>query len=127
MLESQKSDAMHIDPVCGMKVSAEKAAGSTVRGNTRYFFCSEGCLRKFEADPEKYLSSAPKREQMSGAPGLVRVVRAAPKASCETAERKIIYTCPMHPEVRQSSSGAGAICGIALETEISSDSSATAD
>ncbi|MCR5879229.1 heavy metal translocating P-type ATPase [Phenylobacterium sp. J367] len=67
-----------------------------------YFFCSAGCRTKFVADPERYLS-----------PGRVE----APAAPAGT-----IYTCPMHPEIRQVGPGSCPICGMALEPEI-----ATAD
>jgi Cu+-exporting ATPase len=46
------------DPVCGMDVEPKKAAGSTVYKGTTYYFCSLGCLKKFQADPEKYLKSS---------------------------------------------------------------------
>lgn len=52
--------ATAIDPVCGMEVDKERAAGSAVHANTTYHFCSSACLRKFEAAPERYTGqSAP--------------------------------------------------------------------
>ncbi|MCF2522123.1 heavy metal translocating P-type ATPase [Bradyrhizobium sp. G127] len=63
-----------------------------------YFFCSAGCRTKFEADPEKYLASKP----------------SAPK---EKLPEGTIYTCPMHPEIRQVGPGSCPICGMALEPE----------
>jgi len=47
------------DPVCGMTVNPEKAAGSVEYGGTTYYFCGKGCVAKFEADPEKYLAPKP--------------------------------------------------------------------
>lgn len=48
------STAQHRDPICGMQVEAETAAGqSEYRGQT-YYFCSEGCKERFEQDPEQY-------------------------------------------------------------------------
>ena len=45
---------MAIDPVCGMTVDEQKAAGaSPYRGQT-YYFCSTGCKAAFDKDPEKY-------------------------------------------------------------------------
>jgi len=85
-----------LDPVCGMTVdphTAKHRAGH--RGHT-YYFCSAGCRAKFAADPEKYLGDRQ--------PALV------PEGT--------IYTCPMHPEIRQVGPGACPICGMALEPEI---------
>jgi Cu+-exporting ATPase len=59
-----------------------------------YHFCSAGCRTKFVAEPTRYLTPAP-------------VAPAAPVGT--------IYTCPMHPEVRQVGPGACPICGMALE------------
>ena len=63
---------------------------------TTYYFCAPSCLAKFKAEPERYL--APK-------------TAAAPTM----AELEAIYTCPMHPEVRQQGPGACPFCGMALE------------
>jgi Cu+-exporting ATPase len=84
------------DPVCGMTVKTAGAKPvSTVAGGVHYF-CSAGCMTKFEADPQRYLSPTP---------------AAAPAA----APNHAIYTCPMHPEVRHIGPGACPICGMALE------------
>ena len=61
-----------------------------------YFFCSGGCRERFAAEPDKFLQ--PKRPEP-----------AAPAGA--------IYTCPMHPEVKQAGPGACPICGMALEPE----------
>jgi Cu+-exporting ATPase len=47
---------MEIDPVCGMEVDPETAAGSFEHGGTTYYFCSLGCLEDFREDPARYLS-----------------------------------------------------------------------
>jgi P-type Cu+ transporter len=85
------------DPVCGMLVDPQQAAGSAVYQGETYYFCSKGCAAKFQADPEKYLhpNAAPEPMQPE-APG-------------------VEYTCPMHPEVRQIGPGSCPICGMALE------------
>ncbi|MCJ2185787.1 heavy metal translocating P-type ATPase [Novosphingobium sp. 2638] len=62
-----------------------------------YVFCSAGCRTKFEADPERYLNPSSGQEQ-DVPPGAV-------------------WTCPMHPEIRQDHPGACPICGMALEPE----------
>jgi Cu+-exporting ATPase len=84
------------DPVCGMTVTAE-SEHSFMSADERYYFCSAGCLEKFRAAPEEYLNPAaqePARQQ-------------------ETR----IFTCPMHPEVRQTGPGTCPKCGMALEAE----------
>ena len=86
-----------IDPVCGMKVDPAKTAHHASHGGTDYHFCSAGCLAKFTADPAKYLSAAPRADSVA-APGAM-------------------WTCPMHPEIRQAGPGTCPICGMALEPE----------
>src|SRR5438132_8356600 len=81
------------DPVCGMRVDPETTAHRVEHGGRRYFFCSAGCKAKFEADPARYLQPAVAKAAAPGA----------------------IYTCPMHPEVRQVGPGSCPICGMALE------------
>ena len=86
------------DPVCGMTVDPHMTPHRHSNHGRTYYFCSAGCRTKFAADPEKYLSSAE---------------RAAEPVAAGT-----IYTCPMHPQVRQAGPGACPICGMALEPEI---------
>jgi Cu+-exporting ATPase len=45
------------DPVCGMELDEETAAASSEYDGDTYFFCSESCLREFEADPERYVGT----------------------------------------------------------------------
>ena len=89
---------MATDPVCGMTVDEKKAAAKAVHQGVSYHFCSKGCHAKFVADPGKYLA------------GGKATPAAAPLGSGDT-----IYTCPMHPEVRQQGPGACPKCGMALE------------
>jgi Cu+-exporting ATPase len=88
-----------IDPVCGMSVLPARAAASADYLGKAYFFCSKHCHAKFTANPVAYVKA-------DGAP----VVRAAPPAPAGA-----IYTCPMHPEVRQVGHGACPLCGMGLE------------
>ncbi len=88
--------ATAIDPVCGMRVDPETAKHRSHISGQDYFFCSARCRERFEAEPEKFLP--PKQPQ--------------PAAPAGT-----IYTCPMHPEVRQVGPGSCPICGMALEPE----------
>ncbi|BDB30541.1 MULTISPECIES: heavy metal translocating P-type ATPase [Cupriavidus] len=91
------------DPVCGMVVSAGSAFHSEHAG-IPYYFCSASCQRKFEADPAKHAAAA---AAPTAAPS------AAPDA--ESGPPGTIYTCPMHPEIRQDHPGNCPKCGMALE------------
>jgi P-type Cu+ transporter len=88
------------DYVCGMNVNPLTAAHRVEHAGGSYFFCSAGCRGKFLASPGTYLSAKTKgaTPQMHGA----------------------IYTCPMHPQIRQTQAGACAICGMALECDFTS-------
>ncbi|HYT73617.1 MAG TPA: HAD-IC family P-type ATPase, partial [Vicinamibacterales bacterium] len=88
------SGATAIDPVCGMTVDTSTRLRTEYKG-TNYYFCAPGCLARFQTDPNKFLHPAP----------------AAPAA----VDMDAIYTCPMHPEVRQRGPGACPFCGMALE------------
>lgn len=85
------------DPVCSMQVYPQKARSKSDYNGQTYFFCCEGCKKKFDLDPECYLF--PER------------ARPAPPAPAPNAE----YTCPMDPEVRQQGPGVCPKCGMALE------------
>ena len=54
--------ATAIDPVCGMEVDTATAAGSSEYQGTTYYFCSAGCKRQFEKNPESYISQEPPQE-----------------------------------------------------------------
>jgi Cu+-exporting ATPase len=82
-----------IDPVCGMKVDPVASRYSFDHAGTTFHFCSAGCRTKFEGDPGNYLR---------------------PKAP-EVAIPGAIYTCSMHPQIRQVGPGSCPICGMALE------------
>jgi len=87
------------DPVCGMDVDPATAPRRADHGGRTYFFCSAGCETKFKAEPERYV-------QAKTAP----VATARPEGT--------IYTCPMHPQIRQVGPGSCPICGMALEPEM---------
>ncbi len=90
------------DPVCGMTVTAQSPHRFELDGQP-FYFCSAGCRAKFAADPEAYLDKASK-----------------PPAPPPAAPAGTIYTCPMHPEVRQDHPGSCPKCGMALEPEMPS-------
>ena len=56
---SATDTAVAVDPVCGMAVRPDRAAGRTVHAGREYLFCSTGCHRKFEADPARYAPADP--------------------------------------------------------------------
>ncbi|MDP4027458.1 MAG: heavy metal translocating P-type ATPase [Gallionella sp.] len=90
------------DPVCGMTVSRDSKFRHVHEGDT-YLFCSAKCLAKFQASPADYLSKPSATEPPQTAPV---PVRGGP-----------VYTCPMHPEIRQPAPGSCPKCGMALEPE----------
>ena len=115
------------DPVCGMDVNPATARFKTLHQSKEYFFCCAGCLAKFQANPEKILSSPPKPMgsglvSLSG-PALVMPTLGkpatppvAPLAGASRKDRRA-YVCPMCPEVRQTGPGPCPKCGMALEPE----------
>lgn len=103
MPASAPSASGQVDPVCGMTVQPESAAGSYEYQGKTYYFCSQGCLTKFRQDPPAFL--IPPAERRAAA-------AAAPPGS------KVEYICPMDPEVVSDEPGACPICGMALEPKI---------
>lgn len=88
------------DPVCGMTVDPATSKHRFDHDGETFHFCSAGCRAKFAADPAKYLAKGktPEPEMPAGT----------------------IYTCPMHPQIRQVGPGTCPICGMALEPEVAS-------
>ena len=91
--------ATAIDPVCGMRVDAATARHRFAYNGQDYYFCSGRCRERFEAEPEKFLQ---------------------PKQAEPAAPAGTIYTCPMHPQIRQVGPGSCPICGMALEPAMAS-------
>ncbi|WP_315750489.1 MULTISPECIES: heavy metal translocating P-type ATPase [unclassified Bradyrhizobium] len=86
-----------IDPVCGMSVDPATSTHRFDHQGHTFHFCSAGCRTKFAAEPDKYLGERePPPEMPAGT----------------------IYTCPMHPEIRQEGPGTCPICGMALEPDV---------
>ncbi|WP_108446341.1 heavy metal translocating P-type ATPase [Halomonas denitrificans] len=88
------------DPVCGMKVDPHRTEHRASHGGKTWYFCSARCRHKFEGDPDAYLQG----DQGDDSPA-------------EPAPPGTIFTCPMHPEIRQEGPGDCPICGMALEPE----------
>ena len=140
---SAKAQEQEKDPVCGMDVNPATARFKTVHNGKEYFFCSAGCQAKFQANPEKILSTPPKPMTMGS--GLVSI--GGPAAAAKTgvpntstpgtgedarrstatapvsklasgpAKDTRVYVCPMCPEVRQIGPGPCPKCGMALDPE----------
>jgi Cu+-exporting ATPase len=91
---------MTTDPVCGMKVDSRTSPHRFEHDGKPYWFCSASCLAKFSADPEPYLSGSDSK---------------ATKADLSDVPAGTIWTCPMHPQIRQDDPGTCPICGMALE------------
>jgi Cu+-exporting ATPase len=87
-----------IDPVCGMSVDPAKSPHLFTHDVQTYHFCSAGCRTKFAADPAHYLNKEARKE--------------------EPVPEGTIFTCPMHPEIRQVGPGSCPICGMALEPDV---------
>jgi Cu+-exporting ATPase len=84
-----------------MKVAVATARNKAEHAGHTYYFCSQRCLGKFTAEPERFLAPKPALRPRSG--------------QAEIAPKGTIYTCPMHPEIRQEGPGSCPICGMALE------------
>ncbi len=87
------------DPVCGMTVTDQSLQHAAYMGHT-FFFCSPHCKVKFEANPKQYVEDH------------------ADELSTKPSAQGAIYTCPMHPEIRQDHRGSCPKCGMALEPMI---------
>ena len=91
-----------IDPVCGMTVDPAASPHLFEAGGETHHFCSASCRSKFAAAPQRYLDKHPRNSEPDAA--------AVPEGT--------IYTCPMHPQIRQVGPGSCPICGMALEPEL---------
>ncbi len=94
------------DPVCGMTVTAASPHRAEHAGRP-YWFCSAGCRTKFLADPQKYVTTV--MDPVTAAEPAPATEATAPAAA------DTIYTCPMHPEIRQDHPGNCPKCGMTLE------------
>ena len=92
-------DSQARDPVCGMTVDPQTTPHHHTHRGTAYHFCSAGCRTKFAANPAKYLEPSADTDAVPVPEGT-------------------IYTCPMHPEIRQPGPGSCPICCMALEPEM---------
>src|SRR5208337_4049325 len=90
------------DPVCGMTVDPPTAKYQAHHAGRTYYFCSAKCREKFVADPQRYLGAKPAPPQQPAPAGT-------------------IYTCPMHPQIRQVETANCPISGMTLEPEVATE------
>jgi Cu+-exporting ATPase len=123
------------DPVCGMTIDSAKAPSVEHQGMT-FYFCCQGCITKFRADPAEYLQPkqapliqlATKKEAKAdytcpmhpevhkmGPGSCPKCSMALEPATIEVPESRTEYTCPMHPQIVRDAPGSCPICGMALE------------
>jgi Cu+-exporting ATPase len=127
--------AQVVDPVCGMTIAPEDAAGHHIHDGKTYHFCNPHCLEQFRATPEAFLTGAGAAvaAQVPVAPGTIYIcpmdpeVRQSEPGACPkcgmalepdlstVSAMRVEYTCPMHPEIVRDEPGACPICGMALE------------
>jgi Cu+-exporting ATPase len=132
MNHEQQAATEVIDPVCGMSIAAEEAAGTVEYKGTTYYFCNSSCEEKFREHPENYVRADPPAaavipagvEHNSPMQPEVRQIGPGSCPKCEKAlesansampQKRTEYTCPMHPEIVRNEPGACPICGMALE------------
>jgi Cu+-exporting ATPase len=96
-------DLLLKDPVCGMSVTI-RSPQMAMHAGAPVYFCSAGCKTKFLAKPAQY-SIAPDSVRQFSTPAIKSVATGT------------IYTCPMHPQIRQVGHGSCPICGMTLEPE----------
>ena len=94
-LGAEKGSGSTTDPVCGMTVDPATTPHIATHGGEHQYFCSAGCLAKFQADPDRYAAKG--------------------EAAAADAPQGAIWTCPMHPEIQRDGPGSCPICGMALE------------
>src|SRR4030042_1943689 len=87
---------MVTDPVCKMTIEEKDAVGTSTYKGITYYFCTESCKENFDKDPEAFLAEKDSEQKMEMSEG-------------------VIYTCPMHPEIRETKPVPCTKCGMALE------------
>src|SRR5678815_1791149 len=98
-LQPTSPPTFEIDPVCKMRVLPETAVAKYDYNGKTYYFCATRCMERFKADPSAFLKTDK-------------------PTSADAVSSDVIYTCPMHPEVRQKGPGSCPKCGMALEPEM---------
>ena len=107
------NESTSTDPVCGMKVQRGRETATVDHAGAAYLFCSAGCADKFRADPARYVDKA--SDTSGGGHSCCSHGHGDRATASAQGPKDAIYTCPMHPEVRQVGPGDCPICGMALE------------
>jgi Cu+-exporting ATPase len=115
---AEATSALTKDPVCGMSVDPTTAKHRAEHDGKTVFFCSGRCREKFIAEPARYLAES---TQASASAVHEHAHHAASALSPRAAPAGAIYTCPMHPQIRQDHPGNCPICGMALEPEVATE------
>jgi Cu+-exporting ATPase len=107
----------HRDPVCGMMVVPEKAAGKVEHAGNTFYFCSKHCAERFSRELGKFLAApGAAGTRLGPAQGEHTSMQHSGAAAPRLEEvKKVRYTCPMHPQIVQIGPGNCPICGMALE------------
>ena len=103
MHDSEPSGSTPKDPVCGMEVNPESPFRTTYEGR-EYLFCSRHCLAKFKEDPGQYFESGQSEAPAASSPETAGSAAGA------------YFTCPMHPDVKETVAGKCPHCGMPLES-----------
>ncbi len=103
-------DEKTTDPVCGMKVDPSRSFNYKIDNKT-FYFCSKHCLGKFQVNPSNYTTNS--QEESHSCCSIEKR-----KTNDVNITKNTIYTCPMHPEIRESKPGSCPKCGMSLEPEI---------
>jgi Cu+-exporting ATPase len=108
----------HKDPVCGMIVAPEKAAAKVEHAGETYYFCSKRCAERFSTESEKFLvapeATGTDYAKTPAEHGAIQHTATAPSSAAD--EKRVRYTCPMHPEFIRLAPGSCPVCGMALES-----------
>jgi Cu+-exporting ATPase len=86
-----------IDPVCNMTIEDKDAAGTSIYKGTTYYFCSQSCKEDFDKNPDAFVGEKVSEQKE------------------EVSEGVTVYTCPMHPEIKETKHVPCPKCGMALE------------
>jgi len=105
------------DIVCGMDIATDTEFHIEYKGET-YYFCSENCEHKFEDEPDSYVAKYD--DTSADCKSCKPLFTETPPHTYDHTEEytgsgTAVYTCPMHPEIRQKGPGSCPICGMALE------------
>jgi P-type Cu+ transporter len=118
MASAEATATLAKDPVCGMSVDPATARHRAEHAGETFYFCCNGCREKFAAEPARYLPGPTHAPASAAHEHAHHASAASPQ---KPAPAGAIYTCPMHPQIRQDHPGACPICGMALEPEVATE------